>query len=407
MSHDIAPSMEVFSIPVTTLLIPVISALIGWGTNWLALKMTFGPLEYVGIRPFGWQGIIPAKAEKMAGKTVDLLTAHLIDVKELFSRIDPKVVSSELRSVLSEMARPMIDRAMSDHMPLIWWLMPQMEKERLFLQAEHQLPAAVKAVMDEMHGDIGTIFNIREMVVEHIAQDKQLMNRLFMECGHREFKFIERSGLYFGFLFGLVQMGVWIWLQQWWLLPLGGLLVGYLTNWLALKLIFRPQRPIHFGPWVIQGLFMKRQAEVAQRYGRMVAHDILSARNIFGHVLRNGISGRLAEIVGIHVSRAVDRAAGMRSLLIGLAGAADDLHRVRVHLAAELIVRLPDHAHLLYAHTDRALDLENTLRERLGSLAPDEYEGTLRPAFQEDEAMLILVGAALGTVAGCLQMMLM
>jgi uncharacterized membrane protein YheB (UPF0754 family) len=399
--------MEVADFNLATLLIPVISALIGWGTNWLALQMTFHPLEYVGIRPFGWQGIIPAKAEKMAGKTVDLLTAHLIDVKELFARIDPKVVSEELQPMLSKMARPMIDSAMQEHMPTIWWLMPEMEKRRLYLQAEQQLPASVKAVMDEMNEDIGTIFNIREMVVNHIAQDKRVMNRLFIECGHREFKFIERSGLYFGFLFGLVQMVVWMWLEQWWLLPLGGLLVGYLTNWLALKLIFRPQQPVRIGPWVIQGLFMKRQAEVAQKYGRMVAHDILSAENIFGHVLRNGISGRLAEIIGVHVSRAVDRAAGMRSVILNLAGAADDMHKVRVHLAAELIVRLPDHAHLLFAHTDRALDLENTLRDRLGKLSPDEYEGTLRPAFQEDEMTLILVGAALGLVAGLLQMLTM
>jgi uncharacterized membrane protein YheB (UPF0754 family) len=234
-----------------------------------------------------------------------------------------------------------------------------------------------------------------------------VMNKLFMECGHKEFKFIEHSGLYFGFLFGLIQMVIWLWLQNWWLLPIGGLLVGYLTNWLALKLIFRPQQPVQIGPWVLQGLFMKRQKEVAEKYGRMVAHDILSAENIFGHILRNGISGRLAEIIGMHVTRAVDKAAGMRAMLLNLAGAAENMHRIRLHLAAELIIRLPAHAHLLFKHTDRALDLENTLRERLGQLAPDEYEGTLRPAFQEDELTLILVGAALGGVAGCIQALLM
>ena len=28
--------------------IPIIAALIGWSTNWLALKMTFYPLEFWG-----------------------------------------------------------------------------------------------------------------------------------------------------------------------------------------------------------------------------------------------------------------------------------------------------------------------------------------------------------------------
>ena len=58
--------------------IPIVSAIVGWGTNVLAIYMTFYPIEFVGIPPFlGWQGIIPSKARKMASKTVDLMTAKL------------------------------------------------------------------------------------------------------------------------------------------------------------------------------------------------------------------------------------------------------------------------------------------------------------------------------------------
>lgn len=388
------------------IMMPIISALIGWGTNWLALKMTFGPMEYVGVRPFGWQGIIPAKAEKMAGKTVDLLTAHLIDVRELFSRIDHGKVLEEMGPALKGLARELIDSGMKEHMSLVWRLMPGMAKERLYKQAEAQLPAAVKGVMDAMHDDLTGIFDIRQMVVSHIAADKRILNRLFLECGEQEFRFIERSGLYFGFLFGLLQAAIWCYWQEWWLLPLGGLLVGYITNWLALKLIFWPKHPVQIGPWNLQGLFMKRQQEVSVRYSRLVATDILSARNIYGHVLRDGLSGRMAEIVGLHVSRAIDRSAGPYALLLRLTGTTEALHRLRLHVAAQLVVRLPEHAHLLFVHTDHALDLENTLRQRMGLLAPEDFEGALHPAFQEDELTLILVGAALGLVAGCLQTLL-
>ena len=36
-------------------------------------------------------------------------------------------------------------------------------------------------------------------------------------------------------------MALWIFFQAWWLLPLFGLLVGWATNWLALKMIFNPK----------------------------------------------------------------------------------------------------------------------------------------------------------------------
>ena len=47
------------------LLIPFIAAAAGWGTNWLAIKMTFYPLHYVGWYPFGWQGVAPARTRKV------------------------------------------------------------------------------------------------------------------------------------------------------------------------------------------------------------------------------------------------------------------------------------------------------------------------------------------------------
>ena len=44
------------------------AAAIGYVTKVVAIHMMFAPLEFVGIKPFlGWQGIVPRKAEKMAG----------------------------------------------------------------------------------------------------------------------------------------------------------------------------------------------------------------------------------------------------------------------------------------------------------------------------------------------------
>ena len=65
--------------------IPITSSLVGWLTNVLAIKMTFYPLNFIGILPYlRWQGIIPNKAAKMSSISVDLWTTKLINVKECF-----------------------------------------------------------------------------------------------------------------------------------------------------------------------------------------------------------------------------------------------------------------------------------------------------------------------------------
>ena len=92
------------------LTIPLVSALVGWITNVLALKMTFYPIKYVGIRPFGWQGIIPSKARKMAETAVDLWTTKLIDIGTQFSRIEPENIAREMGPGIDYLSRQIIDK---------------------------------------------------------------------------------------------------------------------------------------------------------------------------------------------------------------------------------------------------------------------------------------------------------
>ena len=81
------------------IVMPFMSAIVGWFTNFLALEMTFYPIEYFGVewlrikdQPwgfFGWQGIIPTKAAKMADTVAQLSTKKLFSVEDMFKRIDP------------------------------------------------------------------------------------------------------------------------------------------------------------------------------------------------------------------------------------------------------------------------------------------------------------------------------
>ena len=73
------------------------------------------------------------------------------------------------------------------------------------------------------------------MVVTNLTKDKNLLNKIFLESGKEEFKFIQNSGIYFGFLIGLVQMGAWLLTHNVIIMPIFGLFTGWFTDWLALK----------------------------------------------------------------------------------------------------------------------------------------------------------------------------
>lgn len=55
---------------------------------------------------------------------------------------------------------------------------------------------------------------------------------------------------------------------------------------------------------------------------------------------------------------------------------------------------------------DRAAIIEKIFSERMKALTPGEFQDLLRPAFQEDEWILITLGAVMGFVAGWIQLIL-
>lgn len=387
--------------------IPFVGAFIGWFTNMVAIKMTFYPLNFIGIKPWlGWQGIIPAKSIKMAGKVVDVMTNKLIKIEDEFAKIDAERVAAEMKPDLEFLCQNIIDEVMNKEAKAAWRAVPDAAKNIIYQKASIDFPVSIKAMMEEIKAKSATLVNFEALISEELTRDKTMLNKLFMECGHKEFKFIEMSGLYFGFLFGLIQMALWYFFPVWWILPLFGLINGYLTNWIALKLIFHPEKPIYIGKWKLQGLFIKRQAEVSEAYAKIMATDVLTSEKIFEKMLRSSASNSLTEIILVYVEKAVDLAVGNSKYLIHLFKGKQKYKEIKTLARKRFMQMLPLSLKSVLRYTDKAIAIERTLSNKLIGLSAEEFVAILHPVFEEDEWILIAVGAALGLVAGFLQLLI-
>src|ERR1700739_4049823 len=100
--------------------------------------------------------------------------------------------------------------------------------------------------------------------------DPELANRVFLDMGRRELRFIKNFGFAFGFALGIPVAVLTHFVTAWWLLPILGVVVGYVTNWVALWMIYEPAEPQGLGPVQVHGLFIRRQPEAAGVYAAIV-----------------------------------------------------------------------------------------------------------------------------------------
>jgi len=392
--------------------IPFVSTVFTYFHIWAALYMTFYPLQYRGCWQIkgtntgcGWQGIVPSRGEKMARMSVKLMTTKLLSVKEVFERIDPHMLAEELDPVLHSVLNDIIEKVAEEEEPELWKSLPVGVKNELILKAREGAPPVIAAMMSDVKNNIETVFDLTDMVVKSLVHDPGLLNHMFIKCGYQELKFIRDCGAWMGAIFGTFQVALWIYWSAGWMLPTFGLVVGLLSNWIALKMIFEPVEPILlFGGRIkVQGLFLKRQKEVAAEYGKIVALNVLSARQLVPAIIKGPCSSKLFELIHRHVHGACDEFMGVSRPFIHLYAGAAQYSKCKHKVGDKLIANLGNTMRHVERQLDHSMDLENVLTSRMQALPSADFEGLLHPVFQEDEWKLVLMGGVLGVFIGMLQ----
>jgi uncharacterized membrane protein YheB (UPF0754 family) len=198
-------------------------------------------------------------------------------------------------------------------------------------------------------------------------------------------------------------MGIWFFYDASWTLPVSGFIVGWLTNWLALKLIFRPLNPIRLGPFVLQGIFLKRQKEVSETFARVNCVEILHTKAMWDAILTGPLSKNFYAMLRAHTIVFTEKLIGSLKPIAIAAMGSSTFAMMKEDIATMVTEQLPSIIDHSYEYTAQALDLENTIREKMVALTSVEFEGVLHPAFEEDEFLLIMVGGILGLLVGVLQ----
>jgi uncharacterized membrane protein YheB (UPF0754 family) len=387
---------------------PVIAALIGYVTKLVAIRMMFQPLEFTGIRPFlGWQGIVPRRAARMAGIAVDTMTRQLISPAEIVERLDADRVAKELEKPLLDGVEEIVREVAAQFQPGLWDTIPETVRRRIIHRVQAEAPELVRSLMDTIKHDVDAVFDLKGMVVSNLVRDKALLNRIFQHAGRKEFQFIARSGIVFGFTIGFVQMFAWAALKNPWVMPIFGGLTGWFTDWLALRMIFNPKQPKrYFGLFEWQGLFLKRRAEVATDYGDLIAREIITPKNVIEAVVHGPLSDRLFALIAHQVQSAMDKQSGPARPLVVLAVGSGKYQAIKQAIAAKVVEKLPETMTYIESYAEDAMDIRNTLVEKMQEMTEEEFESLIRPAFEQDEWILITVGAVLGFAVGELQVVL-
>ena len=189
--------------------LPFIAAAIGWFTNYIAVKMLFRPHKRIEVLGIGVQGIFPKRQAEVAVKIGKLVSEELLSIKD----IKEKVTNPKTLAVINESIEEKLDDYMDNTLPNSYPMMsllvrPKVKsriKSELLTKIDNILPQVISKYLETMERDL----NIEKIIQEKITLlSAEKLETLILEVLKKEFQFIEMIGAILGFLIGLVQVGI-------------------------------------------------------------------------------------------------------------------------------------------------------------------------------------------------------
>ncbi|MDI9441574.1 MAG: DUF445 family protein [Firmicutes bacterium] len=184
--------------------LPLIAALIGWGTNVVAIKMLFWPRKPINI--LGWQllGVLPKRQQEIAVSIGEVLDEDLLPTQDLIAAVNTPATRRRVAGLVADNIAAKIDG-----------ILPRFVADYAGEKIRNHLGSLVENEIEDLFTQLGETLGqelqeqklLGSLVRSKIATfDLQELERLVLKVAKNELRYIEVFGAVLGFIIGILQV---------------------------------------------------------------------------------------------------------------------------------------------------------------------------------------------------------
>jgi uncharacterized membrane protein YheB (UPF0754 family) len=187
--------------------LPLIGALIGWLTNYIAIKMLFHPRNEVRIFFIPVQGVFPKRQKDLARKLGHIISEELVSVEDLTTHLKEKATSEAILNHIAQRLEEGIASRLPRAFPMLAMFMSSDMTEKIKDFLLGQIGSLNEELIDKLSYELEEELDVHRIVEEKVAAfSTDKLEEILFSIMRREFKFVEMIGAVLGFLIGVAQI---------------------------------------------------------------------------------------------------------------------------------------------------------------------------------------------------------
>jgi uncharacterized membrane protein YheB (UPF0754 family) len=189
------------------IIIPSISAFIGWVTNWVAIKMLFHPRDPKKILGITFHGIFPKRQQQFAEKLGKLVSAEFLSFDDIEQKISNPENLKKIMPMIENHVDDFLRYKLSNEMPVISMFIGDKTINSLKSAFMKEIEVLFPQVMKQYAANLKTELDLEQIVTQKVsAFSSDKLEEVLYQIMSKEFRFVEIIGAVIGFIIGVVQV---------------------------------------------------------------------------------------------------------------------------------------------------------------------------------------------------------
>ena len=179
--------------------------------------------------------------------------------------------------------------------------------------------------------------------------------------------------------------------------------IGWITNWVAIKMLFRPHREINFGLFKIQGLIPKRKAEIGTGIASIIQNELISVKDVISNIDREEFSKRLNSLIDDVLDKNLKKKVKEKFPLLQMFFS-DKVAKDVGNTIKDIVMENQEKIFEIFSnYAEENIDFEVIISDKISNFSLDKLEEIITLLAKKELKHIEVIGAVLGVLIGAIQ----
>ena len=179
--------------------------------------------------------------------------------------------------------------------------------------------------------------------------------------------------------------------------------IGWITNWVAIKMLFRPHKEINFGLFKIQGLIPKRKAEIGTGIASIIQNELISVKDVISNIDREEFSKRLNSLIDDVLDKNLKKKVKEKFPLLQMFFS-DKVAKDVGNTIKDIVMENQEKIFEIFSnYAEENIDFEIIISDKISNFSLDKLEEIITLLAKKELKHIEVIGAILGMLIGAVQ----